>query len=251
MHRTGRVILVGAGPGDPGLLTRRGAEALAAADVVLYDRLVGRAVLDLANPAATLVAVGKGKGAGCDQRHIEALLVDFARRGHDVVRLKGGDPFVFGRGAEEVAACRAAGVTVEVVPGVSSALAAPALAGIPVTHRDLASHVTVVSGHRAGDEGQDWRAIAGAGGTIVVLMAASTSGAVARHLLDAGMHGGTPVAVVIEASHPAQRVLRGTLAELAARERPLAGPCVVVVGAVAALADQAEALAADLAATCA
>jgi uroporphyrin-III C-methyltransferase len=235
--RTGRVTLVGAGPGDPGLLTRRGADALARADVVLHDRLVGEGVLALCGPRARLVPVGKRKGGGCRQRTIEALLVGLARRGDDVVRLKGGDPFLFGRGAEEVAACRRAGIEVEVVPGVTAALAAPSLAGVPVTRRGASPHVTVVSGHRADDAEQDWRvlaALAREGGTLVVLMAASTAAAVAGALVAGGLDAATPVAVTVDASRPGQRVLHGRVADLVERDAPLPGPCVLTIGAVAA-----------------
>ncbi len=158
------VYLVGAGPGDPGLLTRRGEALLRVADVVVYDRLASAAVLQLAGPDAELVDVGKAPGrAALDQAEINALLVARARAGHVVVRLKGGDPFVFGRGGEEAEACIAAGVPFEVVPGVTSAIAAPAYAGIPVTHRGVSTHFTVVTGHedptKDGTD-TDWEALA-------------------------------------------------------------------------------------------
>jgi uroporphyrin-III C-methyltransferase len=244
--RVGRVALVGAGPGDPGLLTRRAAELLAGADVVLHDALVGPGVLALVGPAAELVDVGKRKGHGCDQRRIDELLVAHARRGAHVVRLKGGDPFLFGRGGEEAAACAAAGIEVEVVPGVSAALAAPALAGIPVTHRGVSASVTVVSGHLVGD-GYPWEAIVRAGGTLVVLMAATTAGSIAAELLAAGLGADVPVAVVAEASRPEQQVLTGDVADLARRAEALPGPCVVVIGAVAARARTDGAIAVELA----
>ena len=158
------VYLVGAGPGDPELLTLRGAALLARADVVIYDRLIAHSLLDLAPPSAELIDVGKRPGRPTRQSEINALLVEHGGLGHEVVRLKGGDPFVFGRGGEEAEALRAAGIDYEVVPGVSSAFAAPAAAGIPVTHRGLATSVTVVTGH-VGDPsapgGVDWRALAG------------------------------------------------------------------------------------------
>ncbi len=227
------VALVGAGPGDPELLTRRGATLLGVADVVLHDRLCGREVLRMARPGATLVDVGKAKGCGASQRGIECSILANHAAGRRVVRLKGGDPFVFGRGMEEVRAARAAGCDVEVVPGVSAAFAAPALAGIAVTERGVSASVTVVSGHRAGRD-NDWTALAAIGGTLVVLMVASTAGAVATALLAGGMPGTTPVAVVVDASGPHQTVGRGDLAGLARADAPLPGPCVLVVGDVAA-----------------
>jgi uroporphyrin-III C-methyltransferase len=229
------VALVGAGPGDPDLLTRRAAALLAAADVVLHDWLAGTAILALARPDATLIDVGKGKGCGASQRYIEGLIVAHRAAGSRVVRLKGGDPFVFGRGAEEADAVRAAGFDVEVVPGISSALAAPALAGIAVTERHVSAQVTIVSGHRV-DGVNDWPALARAGGTLVVLMAETTGPAVARALVDGGLDVATPVAVVVDAGGPAQRTLAMDLGELAARSTPLPGPCVVVIGAVASRA---------------
>jgi uroporphyrin-III C-methyltransferase len=227
------VALVGAGPGDPELLTRRGETLLAAADVVLHDRLCGRDVLRLARPDAELVDVGKAKGCGASQRAIERLIVAHHTAGRRVVRLKGGDPFVFGRGMEELRVARAAGCDVEVVPGVSAAFAAPALAGIAVTERGVSASVTVVSGHRAGRD-NDWSALAAVGGTLVVLMAASTASDVAAALIAAGTAATTPAAVVVDASGRHQAVWRGDLAGLAAADGPLPGQCVLVVGAVAA-----------------
>src|SRR5580698_9386456 len=167
------VYLVGAGPGDPGLITVRGAELLARADVVVHDRLVDLSLLDLAPPAAERVDVGKVPGTPKSQSDISSLLVDLAAIHQTVVRLKGGDPFLFGRGGEEVEALLAAGVNVEVVPGITSAFAAPAYAGVPVTHRGLSTSVTIVTGHvgdPTGRGGVDWEALARAGGTIVILM---------------------------------------------------------------------------------
>lgn len=227
------VALVGAGPGDPGLLTRRAEELLRAADVVLYDWLAGTEILDLANPSAELVDVGKAKGAGCRQDVIEALIVAHAAAGRRVVRLKGGDPFLFGRGMEEARTATAAGFEVEVVPGVSSALSAPALAGIAVTERGRSAQVTIVSGHRASGS-TDWAALADTPGTLVVLMGASTGVDMARGLIAAGKDAATPVAVVVSASRPEQVVWRTDLADLADWPGSLPGPCVIVVGAVAA-----------------
>jgi uroporphyrin-III C-methyltransferase len=236
------VALVGAGPGDPDLLTRRAATLLGAADVVLHDWLAGTAILGLARPDATFIDVGKGKGCGASQRYIEGLIVAHHGAGARVVRLKGGDPFLFGRGMEEVDAARAAGFDVEVVPGISSALGAPALAGISVTERHVSAQVTIVSGHRV-DGDNDWRALARAGGTLLVLMAATTGPAIAQALLEGGLVAATPVAVVVDASGPAQSSLLMDLAALAARREPLPGPCVLVIGAVAARVTTAPELA--------
>jgi uroporphyrinogen III methyltransferase/synthase len=243
------VYLVGAGPGDPGLLTRRGEELLARADVVLYDRLVSAAVLDLAAPSAELIDVGKqlpdaasgGGRAGQDARQdeIARLLVEHGRRAGVVVRLKGGDPFVFGRGGEEVEALARAGVAFEVVPGVTSAFAAPAVAGIPVTHRGVASSVTVVTG-RVGAAGgdpagaPDWAALARAGGTLVILMGMSTRAAIADALIAGGRSPDTPAAVVARATTASQQVAHTTLAGLASVD--LDSPAVIVVGPVVGLA---------------
>ncbi len=227
------VALVGAGPGDPDLLTRRAAEVLTAADVVLHDRLCGEAVLALCRPGARLIDVGKGKGCGASQRYIESLIVAHHDAGARVVRLKGGDPFLFGRGMEEARAARRAGIEVEVVPGVSSALAAPALGGIAVTERGVSAQVTIISGHRVGAD-NDWETLARLDGTLVVLMAATTGPAVAAALVAAGADPRLPVAVVVDASGPRQAVLHTDLGSLAARAEPLPGPCVLVIGAAAA-----------------
>lgn len=233
------VYLVGAGPGDPGLLTRRGAALLGRADVVVFDRLVDRSLLALAPPGAELIDVGKrpvaGGGAG-RQHEINRLLVRLGGSGRTVVRLKGGDPFLFGRGGEEVEALERAGVPWEVVPGVPSALSVPALAGIPVTHRGLSTSVTVVTGH-VGDAtapgGVDWASLGRAGGTLVVLMGMATRAEIAERLMAAGRDAGTPVAVVQWGATPAQRTVRSTLAGLA--EVDLGSPAVVVIGPVAGL----------------
>lgn len=235
------VHLVGAGPGDPGLLTRRGAELLARADVVVYDRLVDPSLLLLAPPGALLVDVGKVPGGATRtapdrQGEINRLLVEHGRAGRTVVRLKGGDPFLFGRGGEEAEALRDAGVDWEVVPGVTSAIAAPAYAGVPVTHRGLSTSVTIVTGH-AGDPsapgGVDWEALGRAGGTLVVLMGMATREEIARRLIGAGRAGTTPVVVVEWGTTGAQRVDRTTLERLP--DVGLGSPAVIVVGAVAGL----------------
>jgi uroporphyrinogen III methyltransferase/synthase len=235
------VYLVGAGPGDPGLLTRRGAQLLARADVVLYDRLVSPALLDLAPPSAELIDVGKDPdsavGPGAErQEEIARLLVDHGRRAAVVVRLKGGDPFLFGRGGEETEVLTAAGVGWEVVPGVTSAFGVPAVAGIPVTQRGVASSVTVVTGRvgdREGTTGVDWSALARAGGTLVILMGMTTRAAVAAALIGGGRAPDTPAAVIERGTTPSQRVVRTTLAGLA--DVDLGSPAVIVVGSVAAL----------------
>lgn len=231
------VHLVGAGPGDPGLLTRRGAELLAAADVVVYDRLVDPRLLDLAPTSAERIDVGKLPGRPHRQQDINALLVERGATGATVVRLKGGDPFVFGRGGEEVQALRAAGVAVEVVPGVTSAFAAPAAAGVPVTHRGLSTSVTVVTGHvgdSGGSGGVDWASLASAGGTLVVLMGMENRAAIAQALVAGGRPSSTPVLVVRWGTTADQRSLRTTLAGLATTA--MEAPATVVVGPVAGLA---------------
>ncbi len=230
------VALVGAGPGDPGLLTRRGAELLGRADIVIYDRLVSRELLALAPAGAVLVDVGKLPGQSTLQAAINAQLIEHGRAGRAVVRLKGGDPFVFGRGGEEAEALRTAGVAYEIVPGVSSALAAPAAAGIPVTHRGVATSVSVVTGHR-GDPSDpapvDWDALGRSGGTLVILMGMSERARIADALVAAGRSPDTPVAVVHWGTTAEQRVVRATLAGLVAIDLP--APAVIVVGAVAGL----------------
>ncbi len=229
------VSLVGAGPGDPGLLTVRGAELLRRADVVVYDRLIAHGLLDLAPDGAELIDVGKVPGASDRQSEINQLLIDRGREGRRVVRLKGGDPFVFGRGGEEAEALRLAGVAVEVVPGVSSAFAAPAAAGIPVTHRGLATSVSVVTA-RVGDASAaavDWGALGRVGGTLVILMGMSERSTIAAGLMAGGRTGDTPVAVVHWGTTDRQRVVRATLAELPSIELP--APATIVVGPVAAL----------------
>ena len=229
------VALVGAGPGDPGLLTRRGAELLADAEVVVYDRLIARELLDLAPDDALLIDVGKGPGQSDRQADIIDLLVEHGRSGRRVVRLKGGDPFVFGRGGEESEALRRAGIEVEVVPGVSSAFAAPAAAGIPVTHRNVSTSVTVVTGH-AGDPslpGVDWDALGRLDGTLVILMGMGARATIAERLTAAGRDRATPVAVVHWGTTEEQQVVRTDLDHLAAVDLP--APAVIVVGAVAGL----------------
>ena len=230
------VYLVGAGPGDVGLLTVRGAEVLGRAEVVVYDRLSAAELLELAPIGAERISVGKRPGAaGARQEDINALLVERGRRGQEVVRLKGGDPFVFARGGEEALALMAAGVPFEVVPGVTSAVAVAAYGGVPVTHRGLATSFTVVTGHEdpwaATDT--DWEAVARVGGTIVVLMGTATRGAIAERLVAGGLAPDTPVTGVTWGTRPGQRTVRTTLGGLAAA--PVEAPATIVIGAVAAL----------------
>ena len=228
------VYLVGAGPGDPDLLTVRAAQLIERADVILHDRLVSPAVLALAAPTCCLVDVGKSLGHGQTQADINNLLVDLGRRQGRVVRLKGGDPFVFGRGGEEALALATAGIEVEVVPGVSSAIAAPAMAGVPVTHRGVATHVTIVTGHTdAQTNAVDWAAIAQAGGTIVVLMGVGTRRTMVKGLVAGGMTAATPVCVIESATLPGQRVQRTTLGLLC--DLRFNAPATIVVGDVSAL----------------
>ena len=230
------VYLVGAGPGDPGLLTVRGAEVLARADVVVHDRLAEPALLDLAPPEAERIDAGKSPGGPVDQDAINRLLVARGRAGQTVVRLKGGDPFVFGRGGEEAIALHAAAVDYEVVPGVTSAVAVPAYAGVPVTHRGLATSFTVVTGHsrHAVETETNWAALAAAGGTIVVLMGVAHRAEIAARLIAGGLAPTTPVAAVRWGTRPDQVTIRTTLADLgAARLEP---PVTIVVGPVAGLA---------------
>ena len=231
------VYLVGAGPGDPGLLTRRGEELLRGADVVVYDRLAPRALLDLARPGAELVDVGKAPGdVVMTQEQINALLVDRGTAGLEVVRLKGGDPFVFGRGGEEAEACIAAGVSFEVVPGITSAIAAAAYAGIPVTHRRVSTSFTVVTGHEDPTKGTTdtrWDGLAQAGGTLVILMGAGRVEEIAKALIAGGRDESTPVAAVRYGTRPDQHTVRATLGTIAAVG--VAAPSAIIVGDVAAL----------------
>jgi uroporphyrinogen III methyltransferase/synthase len=232
---TGKVILVGAGPGDPGLLTLRGAEALRRADVVVYDRLVSGEILDLAPPWAERVYAGKAPGeAAIEQDTINDLLVERAREGKNVVRLKGGDPFVFGRGGEEALACARAEVPFEVVPGVTSAVAAPAFAGIPVTHRGLAASVAIVTASGSGGQAVDLHRVATAVDTLVVLMAAGRLASVCTSLIEAGRPADQPAAVVQWGTTSKQRSVTGTLANLPqlAADSGIRAPATLVAGAV-------------------
>ena len=234
------VYLVGAGPGDPGLLTQRGAALLGRADVVLHDRLVSPGVLELVPSSALVIDVGKDPdtptGGSGRQEEIARLLVEHGRTSAVVVRLKGGDPFLFGRGGEEVEALARAGVAWEVVPGVTSAFGVPAVAGIPVTQRGVAASVTVVTGRVGEPDGtgaHDWEALARVGGTLVILMGMTTRAAIAAALVQGGLAPDTPVAVIAQGTTAFQRVARTTLAGLA--DVDLGPPAVIVVGPAAAL----------------
>jgi uroporphyrinogen III methyltransferase/synthase len=219
------------------LLTRRGEELLRRADVVVYDRLASRVLLDLAPPDAERIDVGKAPGrAAMTQTEINAVLVERGRAGRETVRLKGGDPFVFGRGGEEAEACIAAGVPFEVVPGVTSAIAAAAYAGIPVTHRGVSTSVTIVTGHEDPAKGTidtDWDALAKQGGTLVILMGAGHIADIATALIEGGRDAATPVAAVRWGTRPEQRTVRTTLANVA--DAGIESPSAIVVGDVAAL----------------
>jgi uroporphyrin-III C-methyltransferase len=238
----GSVVLVGGGPGDPGLITVRGQQAVAQADVVVADHLAPQGLLaSLPREVEVIDASKLPRGRSMAQEQINALLVEHARAGRRVVRLKGGDPFVFGRGMEEVEACAAAGIVVEVVPGVSSAIGVPALAGIPVTHRGLTHEFAVVSGHLPPGHPSslvDWAALARLTGTLVVLMGVETAPAIAEALVRHGRAPGTPVAIVSDGASPAQRTVRTTLAGLAQAlsDEGVRPPAVWVVGEVVRLA---------------
>jgi uroporphyrinogen III methyltransferase/synthase len=236
------VYLVGAGPGDPGLLTARAIELIAAADVILYDRLIPAAALDGARAEAELLFVGKeGGGPSVPQEQTEALMVARAQAGRTVVRLKGGDPFVFGRGGEEALALRAAGIAFEVVPGVTAGVAASAYAGIPVTQRGVSSAVALVTGHE--DPGKeetaiDWPALAAFPGTLVFYMGVRRLPDIAASLIAAGRPGAQPAAVVEAGTLPGQRTVSATLATIAetVEREGVAPPSITIVGPVAALA---------------
>lgn len=234
----GRVSIVGAGPGDPGLLTRRAASRLRTADLVLFDALVDERVVAIASRAQRFF-VGKRAGRhALAQPEIDAVMIRAARRGRHVVRLKGGDPFVFGRGGEEVLALQAAGVPYEVVPGVSSVLAAPALAGIPVTHRGVAGSVLVTTGHDEQAFAAQIGSLPAEGVTLVIAMGFARRAALAGVLAKAGWADDTPAAVIAGASWPDQAVWRGVLRDLRAGAGVVGGgeaPALVVVGRVAAL----------------
>ncbi|MCX6693262.1 MAG: uroporphyrinogen-III C-methyltransferase [Methanomicrobiales archaeon] len=242
----GKVFLVGAGPGDPGLLTVRACAVIASADVILYDQLPGPEILASLPQSAEQIDCGKyGQSHILEQDSIEALMVERARAGKQVVRLKGGDPFLFGRGGEELETLRAHGVPVEVVPGVTSAIAVPAAVGIPVTHRRYASVVTIITGHEDPDkEGSslDWAALAKVGGTLVVLMGVGNIGEIARVLLSHGKPPSTPVAIIERGYRKDQRVTTAPLNLIATRasEEGVKPPAVIVIGGVVDLYTQSD-----------
>ena len=241
----GKVTLVGAGPGDPGLMTLKGREALAGAQVVVYDRLVSPAILALIPEGAERIDVGKH--AGCHpvpQEEISHILLERGRAGKNVVRLKGGDPFLFGRGGEELELLARHGVAFEVVPGVTSAIAAPAYGGIPVTHRDFCSSLHIITGHRRAGQplDMDFDALCRTGGTLVFLMGVSALGEICAGLRAAGMDPSTPAAVVERGTTPRQRRISSDLAHLPERaaEEKLESPAVILVGGVCALAEELD-----------
>jgi len=243
----GKVILVGAGPGDPGLLTLRAVEALKSADVVVHDGLIDPRVLEYAPADAQRISVAKQRARHTlPQEAINALIVAHVKAGSIVVRLKGGDPFVFGRGGEEVEAVRAAGLTVEVVPGVSAALGCAAEAMLPLTHRDWSSAVSFVAGQCKGLSDQDWSGLAGQGRTLVIYMGVANARAIADKLMADGVAPDMPVAVLERGTLPGARALRTLLADIGdmvEREKILS-PAIIVVGEVVLLSDAENRLAA-------
>ncbi len=240
LHHAGKIWLVGAGPGDPDLLTVKAARLIAGADLIVHDGLVDTAILALASPHAELVSVAKQRSRHTlPQDGINALLVDAARAGRDVVRLKGGDPFIFGRGGEELEAARAAGIACEIVPGITAATGCAAAAGLPLTHRDHAHSVSFVAGQCKDLTDQDWSGLAGHGRTLVVYMGIATAAAIADKLMADGVAPELPVAVLEKGTRADQRALRTLLADLGdmvVREG-VKSPALIVIGAVAALAD--------------
>jgi uroporphyrin-III C-methyltransferase/precorrin-2 dehydrogenase/sirohydrochlorin ferrochelatase len=239
----GRVLLVGAGPGDPELLTLKAVRALKAADVILYDRLAGTGVLEYARREVELIPVGKAKGEhSVPQGRIQELMIERARAGQTVVRLKGGDPLVFGRAGEEISALREAGIEVEIIPGITAGLAAAASLQIPLTHRDISHSVTFVCGHEAGSEEPSFEhlnlgALSGEANTLAVYMGVSTAGLIASRLLEAGWKPACPVIAVENASRDTERRVATTIAELAAgpERLQLKSPAVLIFGEVAGL----------------
>ena len=242
VNRTGKVYLVGAGPGDPGLLTLKGKECLETADVVLYDFLANPALLQYAPPSAQRIYVGRrGRGQYQDQTDINRLLIERAKEGHVVVRLKGGDPFVFGRGGEEAEAVAAAGIEFEIVPGVTAAVAVPAYAGIPVTHRTLASTVTFVTGHEDPTKPEtqlEWPKLASTSGTLVFMMGMKNLPAIVTRLLSEGRSPNQPVAAIRWGTKADQETIVGTLGNIVAKAEHLEPPTVIVVGEVVRLRGQ-------------
>lgn len=242
MHSTGMVYLVGAGPGDPDLITVKGMKCLQQATVVIYDRLANPALLDYAPLWAERIYAGKEpQRHRLSQENINTLLIEKARAGHTVVRLKGGDPFVFGRGGEEALALAGAGVPFAIVPGISSALAVPAYAGIPVTHRHLATSFTVVTGHTAEDDphGVNWDDLPQTG-TLVILMGVQHMEKIAQRLILSGRTGDTPAAVISWGTVPEQKTVTGTLETIAQKASGLPSPSIIVIGEVVRLHDEIQ-----------
>jgi uroporphyrin-III C-methyltransferase len=238
---SGKVYLVGAGPGDPGLLTIRGRQLLRQAQVIVYDQLVNPAILEESSPDAERIYAGKQAGLHCiPQDAINRVLIDYAGRGYKVVRLKGGDPFVFGRGGEEAEALFDAGIPFEIVPGVSSAVAVPAYAGIPLTHRKLASSFAVVTGHEARKlhDSVDWSKLATAVDTLIILMGLGNLPIIVAKLLAHGRAPETPVALIRYGTTARQEAVTGTLADIVQRSAALKAPALIVVGEVVSLADK-------------
>jgi uroporphyrin-III C-methyltransferase len=241
----GKVSLVGAGPGDPELLTLKAARLIAAAEVIVHDGLVDAAILAMANPAARFISVAKSRSNhSVPQDGINAILIREARAGHLVVRLKGGDPFVFGRGGEEAEACRAAGVLVDVIPGVSAAMGAAAEAMLPLTHRDASSAVSFVAGQCKGLTDQDWSGLAGRGRTLVIYMGVATANDIADKLIADGVAADMPVAVLERATRAGARAIRTLLADLGGmiEREGVKSPAIIVVGDVVLRSDAADRL---------
>ena len=241
----GRVAIVGAGPGDPELLTLKALRRLEAAEVVVYDRLVAPEILDYVRAEAVRIYAGKGPGKhACSQKEINALLVEHALQGRKVVRLKGGDPFVFGRGGEEMDELRAYGIPVEIVPGITAATGCAAAAGVPLTHRDHVQAVTFVTAHsrEGGDDALDWAALAARGQTLAIYMGIGQAGRAADRLMEHGLKRATPVAVVEKGTTPEQRVVATTLERLqdSIDAHAIKAPALLIVGEVAAYAGAVE-----------
>jgi len=236
----GKVYLVGAGPGDPKLLTVKAVELIKEADVVIYDRLVGESILKLAPEKTEKIYVGKRTGKHeVPQDKITEIIIEKAQSGGKIVRLKGGDPFIFGRGGEEAEALVEKGIKFEVVPGISSSVAAPMYAGIPLTHRDYAASVAIITGHRAGDAEKpiDWAKIAGSVDTMVILMGVESLDGIVSKMLEGGVSPNKPVAIVESGTYPQQRTLISTLGKVVteAEKNQIKPPSVIVIGEVTAL----------------
>ncbi|HEX9788539.1 MAG TPA: uroporphyrinogen-III C-methyltransferase [Candidatus Binatia bacterium] len=241
--KLGKVYLVGAGPGDPGLMTVRGLALLRSAQAIVYDQLVNPALLDETGSQAAKIFVGKRAGRHCiAQDEINNVLIAYARAGREVVRLKGGDPFVFGRGGEEAEALAEAGIPFEIVPGVSSAVAVPAYAGIPLTHRKFASSFAVVTGHEARkpNSAVDWAKLATAVDTLVILMGLTHLPIIVRKLIEHGRSPQTAVAVICSGTTSEQEVVIGTLTDIVEKSARVEAPASIVVGDVVSLADKLQ-----------